>query len=245
LQKSYPEFFKNKVNFNAVLHKNNSVDEIYNYFKTEFSKQPSIAELNTSGIKVSKQAEFWSNYKNYFQSLKQSNNYEDLENEMFIETPFLRNQAVFIRKMNKACFNSYNDLIFDKNLQERTPTGTCLPFAKKIFITVNGKILSCEKIDHKFTLGHVDSDQIKINYNEVAEKYNNYYSKIQKLCQNCYGSDLCTQCIFNMNIESDELRCPGFTNLAKYIMKVTNIFSSFEEYPYNYKRMITEVNLVP
>ena len=175
LQNTYPEYFKDNVNFNSVLHNKNSVDEIYSYIKKEFSKKPTISELNSSGIKKSKQDEFWSTYKNYSQSAEKSTNYKQLENDMFVDMPYLRNQALFVRKFNKSCFNSYSELLAISNKKpKRTPTGTCLAFSKKIFITVNGKILPCETIDHNFFLGKLDTKGVVLNYNEIAERYNNY-----------------------------------------------------------------------
>jgi uncharacterized protein len=46
LRKKYPDYFKERVNFNAVLHNKNSVEEIYRFFKNKYDKIPSIGELN-------------------------------------------------------------------------------------------------------------------------------------------------------------------------------------------------------
>lgn len=243
LQNTYPEYFKDNVNFNSVLHNKNSVDEIYSYIKKEFSKKPTISELNNSGIKKSKHDEFWSTYKNYNQSAEKSINYKQLENDMFIDIPHLRNQALFVRKFNKSCFNSYSELLSISNKKpQRTPTGTCLAFSKKIFITVNGKILPCETIDHNFSLGKLDTKGVMLNYKEIAERYNNYYDKMRKLCDNCYGADICTQCVYYLNIDDEKVKCPGFTSKKLYSKKLSEIFTGIEEKPRNYKRMIKEVN---
>ena len=79
LKKKYPKYFKEKVNFNAVLHNKNSVSALYEYFKKNFGKTPSIGEMNDMGIKDSKKEEFWNTYKNYTESLFQSENYTKIE----------------------------------------------------------------------------------------------------------------------------------------------------------------------
>ena len=64
LRKLYPVYFKNKVNFNAVLHNRNSVSEISKYFISEFEKKPIISELSTGGINTEKRQLFWKTYSN-------------------------------------------------------------------------------------------------------------------------------------------------------------------------------------
>jgi len=54
LYKQYPDFFKTNVNFNAVFHNQNTVSEIYAFFKKKFDKIPRIGELNTQGIREDK-----------------------------------------------------------------------------------------------------------------------------------------------------------------------------------------------
>ena len=50
LFKKYPDYFNEKVNFNAVLHNRNSVEEIVMYIKNKYNKIPSIGELNNIGV---------------------------------------------------------------------------------------------------------------------------------------------------------------------------------------------------
>ena len=49
IQKSYPYFFKNNINFNSVLHNRNSVKSINDYFSDNFNKRSNISELNPVG----------------------------------------------------------------------------------------------------------------------------------------------------------------------------------------------------
>jgi uncharacterized protein len=51
LKIKYPGYFARKVNFNAVIHKKNSVAEVFNYFKRQFGKIPSVSALNTFGVR--------------------------------------------------------------------------------------------------------------------------------------------------------------------------------------------------
>jgi uncharacterized protein len=44
-----------------------------------------------------------------------------------------------------------------------------------MFVTVNGKILPCERISHKYALGEVTDEGVHLDFTEIAERYNNYY----------------------------------------------------------------------
>ena len=51
----------------------------------------------------------------------------------------------------------YNELLYKEMTKEEEflPTGTCIPFSRKLFVTVNGKILPCERIGHNNFLGSI------------------------------------------------------------------------------------------
>lgn len=91
------------------------------------------------------------------------------------------------------------------------PTGTCLPFEQKVYITVNGKILPCEKINHKFYLGKIEDEKLIMNFEAIAEKYNRYYEKMHKQCKVCFSQKTCGKCLFNFeDIEKENFRCNSY-----------------------------------
>lgn len=69
LREKYPDYFEQCVNFNAVLHNRNSVEEIYKFFKERYNKVPSIGELNNSGIRADKREEFNETYRSSTEAL--------------------------------------------------------------------------------------------------------------------------------------------------------------------------------
>lgn len=153
LQSRYSDFFERNVNFNSVLHNRNSVERTLNFIKSEFSKIPNISELNNSGIRPDKIEEFNRTYRNKIESLHQSENYEKLSKDLFVNEPTTIDLLIYLHQYSGNVFRDYNDLFVDKSKEKYTPTGTCPPFSKKMFVTVNGKILQCERIDHKFAWG--------------------------------------------------------------------------------------------
>jgi len=240
LQKKYPEYFFKRVNFIAVLQNRNSVSDILNFYKSHFRKIPLISELNTIGIEGSQKESFWKTYSNMKESLYQSEDYSLIEKDMFLNAPKIQNVSRFITYQSDFSFNNYKDLIYNDLEQERMPTGTCLPFSRKIFITVKGKILPCEKVGHQYTLGNVNDKKVELNFDEIAEKYNVYFNNVRKQCNVCRNAEACVQCIFNLNIEDNNLVCNGFMSENDSSRYLSSIINYIEEKPKMYQKILKE-----
>lgn len=241
LKKSYPEFFQNKVNFNAVIHNKNSVSKIFHFFKNNFSKYPSISPLNTTGIRDNLKKTFWKTYSNFEESLYNNEDYSVIQEEMFIKLPNIEKLSMFLAKETDFYFNNYNELLHSTEEAVRFPTGTCSPFTKKIFVTVTGKILPCEKIGQKYNLGLVDKQGVYIDCEAIAKKYNSWFAKLKSKCNNCYNIDMCAQCIFNLNIEEKEPECNGFINRCSYSKYLSSYLSFIEQEPKIFKKILKKV----
>ena len=51
-----------------------------------------------------------------------------------------------------------------------------MPFFKKMFVTADNKLLTCERISLHHVLGTVDNE-VHLNFGEIASIYNSYYEK--------------------------------------------------------------------
>lgn len=241
LRKKYPDYFKNNVNFNAVLHNRNSVDDVSLFFKTHFDKYPSIGALNTSGIKEDVLEEFWKTYANIEESLYNCEDYSRIERDMFIKLPTIQRLSNFIHKENDFCFKDYNELLFKPGENKRFPTGTCFPFSKKMFVTVNGKIMACERIGNHFTLGHVSEDKIVIEYQKIADQYNRWFDKMRSICDCCYYLDQCSQCIFYFDLKGDTPKCKSLLTERDFHQYLTPFLEYLENNRDMYPKIIREV----
>ncbi len=85
--------------------------------------------------------------------------------------------CTFLHWHSGNVFKSYNDLLFGVEKKKWIPTGTCLPFEKKMFVTVNGKILPCERISHDYALGKVTDTGVILDIEQIADTYNKWYKK--------------------------------------------------------------------
>ena len=243
LKSSYPEYFNKKVSFNAVLHNRNSVSEIFNFFKNRYNKLPQIGALNTSGIKPEMQKEFLKMYQDVTDSLFKSENYGEIESEMFLAGPTYHSATVFLMQHSEFSYKNYYELIYGNSKNKPVcPTGTCVPFSKKVFITANGKILPCERIGHQFALGEISDSSVNIDFEHIAQKYNHYFAKLDSQCSQCYISKSCIQCIFSLHdIEKDKCTCDGFMNEEMFHSHKNMQLNFLARHPEAYSRIMKEV----
>lgn len=244
LQTIHPQYFKEKVNFNAVLHNRNSVENIYMFFKKKYNKKPSIGELNNIGIRSEMRELFIDTYEDSIESLYKSEYYQEIEKDLFMEATTYRSVALFLMQNSDFVYKDYNELLLGKQKNYPIPTGTCLPFTRKVFITVNGKILPCERIGHQFGLGQLENDKIELNFAQIADIYNNFYKKIDRQCEVCYARHECTQCIFNLeNIEKDTVTCTNFMSKNDFEKYKNNQLSFLVNNPEAYYQIMKKITI--
>lgn len=242
LRDKFPLYFKNNVNFNSVLHNKNSVAGIANYIYNTFGKKPQISELSDIGIRECKIDKFRNIYQDKLESFKQSNSLTENSEAIFIDNPMTHNVMTYLQRQSQNVFKYYSDLFSDSNQINYTPTGTCMPFSKKMFITVNGKILQCEKIHHNFSLGIINENNLELNLEVISEKYNEFLNKMQPFCSACYNKDSCLQCLFHIdNIELIKPNCKSFMTKSDYNRYQSNCLNYIKGKQGLYRELITEV----
>ena len=242
LRDNFPEYFRDHVNFNAGLHNRNSVEQIYHFFQQEYDKKPSIGELNNMGIRPEKIAEFKNAYRNQMESIRQTENYEEIDKERFISSPTYQSVCTFLHQYCDFVYRDYNELLYGKtSKQDDWITGTCMPFGKKMFVTVNGKILPCERIGQHFAIGRVDEKGVDLDFEAISERYNSYFSKLETQCSSCFNRYSCIQCIFNLkNLEGSPI-CLGRMSKEDFENYKANKMAFIASHPEEYYRLMEEV----
>ena len=241
LKEKHPVYFRDFVNFNSVLHNKNSVESIYNFFKERYDKIPNIGVLNDNGIKPDMQQKFLETYRNKYESLYESTHCNEIEKDMFIRTESFRNLTVFIHRYSGFVFKDYKKLLYDKVEVATIPTGTCIPFSNRLLLTVNGKILPCERIGQHHVIGTVNDNGVNIDLEEVVSRYNRYYKKITKQCAVCSIKHACMQCLFNLNDLETTCRCTMFMNEKDFEQYTENQINFLKKNPESYYRIMEEV----
>ena len=242
LREKHPEYFQNFVKFNSVLHNKNSVERIFHFILDTFGKEPRISPLNNSGIRKDKREEFERTYRNYEESIQQASNCEMLKDEMFIKNPKTNMLLNYLYNQSGNIFFNYNHL-FAKTAELSIPaTGTCTPFAKKMFITVKGRILQCERINHEFALGQVTDTSVELDWERIAEQHNNYVFKYANQCKHCGNRQACMQCVYQIDdIHEPHAKCRGFCTEVEKKKENDKCLEYLTEHPQLYKRLLSEV----
>lgn len=244
LSKKYPEYFTTQVEFNSVLTNKSEVEFTDQYIYNKFKKHPTISELNTAGLNKDMENEFKSIFNLFTNSIKQSDNPNLLDEKLFEKSPYIMRAFSFLRAFSGNYFENYQSLIVEDKQRKFFPTGTCLPFEKKMFITVRGNILPCERIAHKYSLGHVSLDSVKISCKKIAKQYSLYYKSMKQQCTNCYSKPICYQCMFHVKtLMTKNVHCQGFTNKNEFLNNIQNTCSYLLEHKKLYKRLSTELLL--
>lgn len=241
LRDKYPAYFDTNCNFNAVLHNRNSVNDIFTFINNEFGKIPFISEVSSSGINPNMWDEYNKIYKNSIQDIYQSDNYIELASKIELANPDFKSAVMFLYQYSGNFFHKYLDLIQEERTKKFLPTATCFPFERKMFITATGKILPCERIDHKFYLGEIKSNKVELNFEGISLKYNCFYKKMRKNCSKCYDYRFCRKCFFQLKDLELEPICDNFKDQEEFDKYIGHCISFFEKNPEVFEKAINVI----
>lgn len=242
LREQYPEYFDKMVMFNSVLHNKNSVESIFHFIKNTFGKEPSISPLNNSGIRKDKVEEFQRTYRNYAQSIQDATNCEALKAEIFINNPATKAVLDYVYNTSGNVFYNYNHLLTSVKQMALPPTGTCTPFSKKMFVTVKGKILQCERINHEFALGKISDTGVELDLEKAAQQHNDYVFRYERQCKSCAHRKACSQCIYQIDdIHEKTTKCYSYCTDKQMEQMNAHCLAYLDQHPELYRRILKEV----
>lgn len=244
IYEKYPQYFHPFVNFNAVLHDRNSVKEIIEFIYTRYNVIPRVAELNTRNVKFGSE----NILEKMYHSKRVSE--DDFQKENPDYNGIIHNHLSLYNDLVRFLkFHSVNYYISNMNASLHTDeqflqTTTCTPFLKKIFLTTTNKLLPCEKINYKYSLGSVSED-VNIDIPEITRRYNFYYNRLKKYCQICYAYRFCGTCLFHLkdidNLNNEKFVCENFCNKRDFKNYLYYIFSLLEKYPNDFFDVLENV----
>ena len=244
LRDKYPDFFLSNVNFNSVLHSKNSVARIYDFIEREFGKKPRISPLTTSGVREDKLQEFKKTYKNYYDDVHSSVNCEALQERLFIYNPETNMLMNYLFYKTGNVFPNYTSLFINSSNSYIIPTGTCTPFSKKLFVTVNGRILQCERINQDFSLGQVDSDGVRLDFDKIANQYNEYIERFNTQCSVCANVRQCSHCILQADKDFVKKKCSVFISHLSTSNQLDSVALDYlRNHPHLYREIIDNITI--
>lgn len=241
LQKKMPSYFKESVQFISVMHNKNFLRKIDDFFKKNFDKTPIALSLSQVGLREDKQEEFNSMLKEFNSNseIEEKKSYfEKLKNS---DLPNIKHLEDFIKSYSGFVFARITDFLKKSYESEITSTGTCHPFEKKVFVTVNGKLLPCERIMQNFYMGEIIDCKVQLDFQKISEKYNAYYNKLSKMCDICYNSKICNLCIFHLNLNDEKVICEHFKNKEDFLKNASKTISLLEKTPGYYFQIMKKM----
>lgn len=241
----YPSFFDNNVEFNSVLSSRTSIKEIVNYIQKEYLKIPHISEINTDGVDPLMESEFNAIYADKWVSMMEMDKSGDSDDD-FLNNPHFERIARYILGHSPFVYQNYNELLFDSQHKRKDiPTGTCLPFSKRVFITVNGNIMPCEKIGYCYSVGKVSDNNVFLDFEEIANKYNNYYKIAASKCKYCKEKNSCLSCIFYSGILENpgKSKCKYFVTSENAKASLLEVYDFISHYPKAYNYIMTQFEI--
>jgi uncharacterized protein len=238
LRTRFPDFYNKNVGISSVFHDKSSYLQVNKYILEKFGKKPSISELSKTCI-----ANENGGIKNLYGSVSEVYNNEISCNAEVKNYHDFYSDSVkaIIKGYNKNTFDNYSSLLYNIK-SKKVPTGTCLPFIKKIYLTTKGKILPCEKINYNFFLGTFDKDGVNIDFNGIASKYNTIYDKYEKICKKCYNRKICGHCMLMVdNPLDDNVKCPKFKTFEQQQHFFEYATTYLENNPEIYSKIINQL----
>ena len=219
VKEKYPKWFSS-FRFNSVFTNISNTEDIIEWFAKTFGKVPNFSPLHTPTMGA----------KDYDKIKKMLAKFEIPEKYRF------KDELISQSPINKRIFEICKSLLqnnFDKeiDLLERKytiPTGTCIPFTKRMFVSYDGQIHPCEKVNRDSPLGKINNDgSVSINCAQIANEFMSKLSAHKSVCQQCYLQMCCTKCMLCFN----EGKCDDFTSKNKFASMLSQTISYIEKYP--------------
>ncbi|WP_315263390.1 radical SAM peptide maturase [Tannerella forsythia] len=241
IQITNPEYFKKNIAFNSVFHSKSDVNRIVDFFKREFDKTTQLSEINNSGIKDEKK--FSLLQKSVFKSIDNSSRSLKIDKELMYNSPRISNLTYFLHHLSNEVYKDYRLLLYGDKKYSLLNTGSCVPFERKMYLTVNGRILVCERIDHEFSVGYVTENGVELDTDKIAKKYNYYCKKLHHQCRSCYSQASCSQCMFYLNIKEKNVKCHNYKSGTKFAEYLSLNVTYLENNSWAYKRVMNEITI--
>ena len=243
LKSSYPSYFERRVNFNSVFNKYSSYEELYEFFMSTFNKVPSISQINNSTRSEEKNDKYGFLFKDKYESYFKSANRRNIDDQLFFSSPGVRLLCDFLFNHTDNVYSTYNELFIDKEKTKLVPTGTCIPFQKKMFITVEGLILQCEKISHQYAIGHVGDDGVLLDLEAIANNFNDFVGQFFNQCKECAVRNKCSLCMLqNYSTKTEgKLVCQKIYTEKKYKEYIKKNLTYLKESPELYEKILNNV----
>jgi uncharacterized protein len=238
VKENFPVFFDKKVFLLTVLHNKNSTEQAVHFCMTHFNKLPLCSNLNESGIHSKKKALF-----DEMSEVLPTELSKETKKAMMNIGAGLNETISFIYYFSGFQFNNYNALLQRNENDEvkKNPAGVCIPFSKKLYMTINGNLYPCERINTCFSLGNIHDVNV-LDTEQITSLYNQYFNNILPVCNVCKHNYSCNNCLFRIDgIQGKQAHCSKILNQEKFNEMFTSIVALCKKHPYLYVRFMKHI----
>lgn len=229
IKEKYPDYFK-QIRINAVIDPDNDFRSICSFFR----ESPLLKDLTVSAGVIS------SNYSKeeviLGESYKKDYGYETFK---FILSEF----GVIDKEKVSNLFEDYLTGVKKVNargvsyLGEIThPGGPCTPGIQRLFVSVDGMLYPCEKVDEEsktMRLGDIYEGFDLENVMNIL----NIGSLTEKECKNCWAFRLCTACAAGADDKSEfskKKRLEACNSIRENVEFMLKSYCMFQEFGYDF-----------
>jgi len=229
IKEKYPKYFAENISFQSVINSRSSVIDVFAYFKEVFNQRP--LPLQVSMFQLSEKTEIHAIYKNIGDDLRLSKQERKEDFVKFaLRDPDISYLEFYFKEFSPYYIFNYSNI--DKINEKRLPTATCLPFTYKVFLTVRGLILPCERVGFNKPLGHVAKGKIDIDFQQIADFYNQIFNKYRSLCETCIHTTSCDKCFYHIDYLSEKVGCSDYESILlkeKHIKRAKELLMQNKE----------------
>lgn len=193
LYKSNPAFFKEHVQFNAVVSPTTGTVEQFEFLEN-------LCQLGVTLIDCT--------VTDYFSKLLEKeqptakNETIKAQKNFLVKKSILKNMQKYHTSLNNSAFQ-----------QDIFPGGFCVPATRKNFVTTDGKIIVCEKVNENETSFQIGDVFCGVDFNRVENLINKAVEKTQR-CKNCWAAKFCSICFKDIFSLTDEF-CDKSRNIVE------------------------------
>lgn len=238
IRDNHPSYFEEYVSFQAVLHNLNSITEINDYFEKTYQKKPEMLEMTRVGVNLERKRAFDMTHKGVYDNLYHGEDYPLLKDKKLTDLPIVPGSKIIAHKIYDWLLKHITEP--GKAGRNTTPTGTCHPFSRSIFLSTDGKILPCERIEHRFAFGYVKDDVI-LDFQAIAETFNRFCDNMNRLCLSCAHAKSCKKCFFSCKVNESRPVCNHYCDQLDFLRKLSDNIGYIEDRPEIYYKHLTEI----
>ena len=233
-QKQFPEYYQKNISFNPVLHDKNDEIDVRRYFKKEFSKTPTMSIVKTTDKKDDRAFKYSPTSQ---MDLQIGSDLAD-----FKKSSLAFSLLHTLKNHSNLVFSDYSEIAIARQTMKRHPTGACLPFTRKMFVSAQGLLFPCERINFKYAMCDIFNAN-DFNVNKIALFYSTVFDKSSHLCSMCYRFMDCESCFFNnAKIDGEEFFCSDFAGKEKYANTLAYYWNFIENNPTLYDEVYNNLS---